>query len=173
MPVRKLGRLRGAPGILPVQWIVGGLPASGPRSFWSVGSFSRNGARFASQLWGCAWVRTLFKLFAKTSIHTTFGSVMLTPPCGRSISALFFALIAPSNAGILRSAQNDRRWGYPLRMTEGAYRPVFSLISYRPPKPSRLTQRGSGLCLWTRSKRAQCGAAVTELGGETGVADPN
>jgi len=35
---------------------------------------------------------------------TTVGSVMLIPPCGRSISALFFALIALANAGILRSA---------------------------------------------------------------------
>jgi hypothetical protein len=57
----------------------------------------------------------------KGTSDTTFGSVMLIPPCGRSISALFFALIALSNAGILGFAQNDTRRGYPLRMTNGAY----------------------------------------------------
>jgi hypothetical protein len=58
----------------------------------------------------------LFAFLGNALAHTTFGSVPQggIPPCARSISALFFTLIALSNAGILRFAQNDTRWGYPL-----------------------------------------------------------
>ena len=39
----------------------------------------------------------------------------------REESRHFFALIELSNAGILRFAQNDRRWPFPLRMTNNPY----------------------------------------------------
>ena len=50
------------------------------------------------------------KATAPEGSDTTFASVMLIPQSGRSIPVLFFGLIWPSNAGILRCAQNDRRW---------------------------------------------------------------
>jgi len=49
---------------------------------------------------------------------------------------IFFVLIELSNAGILRGvypernerAQNDRQWGYPLRMTDIAYQTCMTHI---------------------------------------------
>jgi hypothetical protein len=46
----------------------------------------------------------------KGAPHTTFGSVMLSAEASRHFSAL----IELSNAEILRFAQNDRRWRFPL-----------------------------------------------------------
>jgi hypothetical protein len=64
----------------------------------------------------------------------------------------FFALIQLSNAGILRFAQNDRRWPFLLRMTNGPYQSCSQFrISHidnsqwlKPSLPRRLARGCSG-----------------------------
>ena len=55
-------------------------------------------------------------------------SVILSEAKNPGIS---FALIELSNAGILRFAQNDRRWPFLLRMTNNPYKTVDIIGSGR------------------------------------------
>jgi len=59
----------------------------------------------------------------QSSTDTIFGSVMLS---AAKHPGIFSALFELTNAGILRFAQNDRRWHFALRMTNNLYEEVWA-----------------------------------------------